>query len=290
MVLPIVGKLQQHVAMTGFRRAPAHRLLRAQTDHSRGRRLHRPRQPLVRAAGQQVAQPSASVEGDTRGARPEYCGLRGIALLARKGGTGKTTLAVHLAIIAAESGRRVLLVDTDPQRSAGDWWRARQSDAPQLVECASRRVPEILRVAEQDGVDLVVVDTRPSVEADTAEIARLADLVLLPVRPGILDLRAIGATVDVLQAVKARAAIVLNAVPASRGFGENGLTTEARRALQGYGLPMVSVAIGNRVALAHALIDGRAVTEFEPDGKAAGELRKLFNEMETTLWPELALL
>jgi chromosome partitioning protein len=52
---------------------------------------------------------------------------------------------------------------------------------------------------------------------------------------------------------------------------------------------MATIAIGNRVALAHALIDGRAVTEFEPDGKAAGELRKLFNEMETT-WPEPALL
>ena len=51
--------------------------------------------------------------------------MRTVALLARKGGTGKTTLAVHLAVLAAETGRRVLLVDTDPQRSAGDWWRVR---------------------------------------------------------------------------------------------------------------------------------------------------------------------
>lgn len=215
--------------------------------------------------------------------------MRTLALLARKGGTGKTTLAVHLAVIAVQAGQRVLLVDTDPQRSAGDWWRARQSDTPRLVECAARRVPEVLRVAKQDGIDLVVVDTRPSVEADTAEIARLADLVLVPVRPGILDLRAIGATVDVLRTVKAQAAIVLNAAPAPRGFGENGLTTEARRALAAYDIPTASVVIGNRVALAHALIDGRAVTEFEPDGKAASELRKLFHEMETKLWPEPAL-
>lgn len=214
--------------------------------------------------------------------------MRTLALLARKGGTGKTTLAVHLAVMAAEA-RRVLLLDTDPQRSAGDWWRVRKADVPQLVEADARRVPGVLQAAERDGVDLVVIDTRPSVEGDTAEIARLADLVLLPVRPGILDLRAIGATVDVIQAVKARATIVLNAVPPSPGFGENGLTTEARRALQAYGLPVSSVAIGNRVALAHALIDGRAVTEFEPAGKAAGELRKLFNEMEMRLWPEPAL-
>jgi len=91
--------------------------------------------------------------------------MQTVALLARKGGTGKTTLAVHLAVLAASTGRRVLLVDTDPQRSAGDWWRVRKTDDPQLVECAVKRVPAVLDAARADGIDLVVVDTRPSVEA-----------------------------------------------------------------------------------------------------------------------------
>ena len=216
--------------------------------------------------------------------------MRTIALLARKGGTGKTTLAVHLAVLAAESGRCVLLVDTDPQHSAGDWWRVRKTDVPRLVECAAKRVPAVLQAAEQDGIDLVVVDTRPSVEADTADIARLADLVLIPTRPGILDLRAIAPTTEVVRAARHAAIIVLNAVPAARGFGENALTAEARRALQSYRLPVAATAIGNRTAFAHALIDGRSVTEFEPHGKAAGELRKLFNHMETILWPAPAQL
>jgi chromosome partitioning protein len=214
--------------------------------------------------------------------------MRTVALLARKGGTGKTTLAVHLAVLAAESGRRVLLVDTDPQRSAGDWWRVRNADEPQLVECAASRVPVVLEAAERDGIDLAVVDTRPSVEADTAEIARLSDMVLIPTRPGILDLRAIAPTTEVVSTVRGpgRATmIVLNAVPAARGFGENGLTVEARRALEAYRLPVAEVAIGNRSAFAHALIDGRSVTEFEPNGKAAKELRKLFKDMEAVLWP-----
>ena len=216
--------------------------------------------------------------------------MRTIALLARKGGTGKTTLAVHLAVLAAESGRCVLLVDTDPQHSAGDWWRVRKTDVPRLVECAAKRVPAVLQAAEQDGIDLVVVDTRPSVEADTADIARLADLVLIPTRPGILDLRAIAPTTEVVRAARHAAIIVLNAVPAARGFGENALTAEARRALQSYRLPVAATAIGNRTAFAHALIDGCSVTEFEPHGKAAGELRKLFNHMETILWPAPAQL
>jgi chromosome partitioning protein len=214
--------------------------------------------------------------------------MRTVALLARKGGTGKTTLAVHLAVLASESGRRVLLVDTDPQRSAGDWWRVRKTDDPQLVECAAKRVPAVLEAAERDGIDLVVVDTRPSVEADTADIARLSDMVLIPTRPGILDLRAIAPTTEVVRSVNlpgCATMIVLNAVPAARGFGENGLTAEARHALEAYRLPVAEVAIGSRSAFAHALIDGRSVTELEPNGKAARELRKLFKHMETVLWP-----
>jgi chromosome partitioning protein len=216
--------------------------------------------------------------------------MRTLALLARKGGTGKTTLAVHLAVIAMQAGRRVLLVDTDPQRSAGDWWRARQSDTPELVECPARQVPAVLQAADADGVDLVVVDTRPSVEADTAEVARLADFVVIPTRPLILDLRAIAATADVIKALRlpqGRATIVLNQTRASPGFGENSLTIEARRELAVYEIPVAPVAIGYRAALADALIDGRAVTEFDPRSKAADELRKLFKMMEGHLWPEL---
>jgi chromosome partitioning protein len=80
---------------------------------------------------------------------------------------------LHRAVVAAASAWRVLLADTGPQRCAGDWWRARTTDDPRLVECAAKRALEVLRAAKKDGTELVVVDTRPSVEADTAEIARL---------------------------------------------------------------------------------------------------------------------
>ncbi len=215
--------------------------------------------------------------------------VRTVALLARKGGTGKTTLAVHLAVLAAESGRHVLIVDTDPQHSAGDWRRAREADTPRLVECDAKRVPEVLELARQEGIELVVVDTRPSVEAETVEIARLSDLVLIPTGTGILDLRAIAATADVVRSLRTgtrETLIVLNGVQPSPGFGENALTFEARRALAAYRVPVAEVAIGRRVAFAHALIDGRSVTEFEPNGKAARELVKLYQYLEAVLWPD----
>ena len=211
--------------------------------------------------------------------------MKTLAILARKGGAGKTTLAVHLAVIAAQAGKRVLLVDTDPQRSTAAWWRSRPATMPELVECDAEKLAPVLKAAKAAKVDLVVVDTRPSVEADTMAIARLADLVLIPTRPAILDLRAIGGTVLVVQAAKRPALIVLNAVPPARGAADAALTAEARRALQAYGLPLASVAVGNRAALGHALTGGLAVTEFEPIGKASAELTELYRQVEGDLWP-----
>ena len=202
--------------------------------------------------------------------------MKTLALLARKGGAGKTTLAVHLAVIAAQSGLRVLLVDTDPQRSTAAWWRSRQADTPELVECEANQLPDVLAAARADGVELAVIDTRPSLEADTATVARMADFVLIPTRPTILDLRAIAATVEVVRAVNRPGAIVLNAVLAGRGDEESPQAAEAREALAAYALEVAPVAVANRVALGHALVDGLAVTEFDPAGKASAELQALF--------------
>lgn len=212
---------------------------------------------------------------------------RTLALLAQKGGAGKTTLALHLAVIAQGAGLRTLLVDCDPQRSAAGWWRARAAETPALVECTPSNLSRVVEAAADDGVDLVVVDTRPSVERDTTTVAQLADLSLIPTRPSILDLRAIGATVDVVKALGRPAAIILNACPAPRGVGEASVTVEARRGLQVYDLALVPQAVTVRAVLAHALIDGRAVTEFEPDGKAAGELRRVWKWTERKLWPNV---
>lgn len=210
---------------------------------------------------------------------------RTLAILAQKGGAGKTTLALHLAVIAHQAGLRTLIVDCDPQRSAAAWWRARAGDTPELVETTPSKLRAVVAAAAADGVALVVVDTRPSVERDTAEVARVADFALIPTRPSILDLRAIGATVEVLKALGRPAAIILNACPAARGAGEASVTAEARRALQGYGLPIAPQAVTVRAALSHALIDGQSVTEFEPSGKAAGELRRIWKWTEANLWP-----
>jgi chromosome partitioning protein len=154
-----------------------------------------------------------------------------------------------------------------------------------MVETSPGELRAVLDAARADGVALCVIDTRPSAGADAAAAAGLADLVLIPTRPAIFDLKAIGATVDIVASAKIPAFIVLNGTPASRGFGEASTTADARRALADYGVPVAPVSIGLRAALAHALVDGRAVNEFDPAGKAAVEMTNLWQMTEKHLWP-----
>lgn len=207
-----------------------------------------------------------------------------LALLSQKGGSGKSTLAVHLAVIAQAAGRRTVIVDLDPQRSAAGWWETREAETPEMVETAPSELHTVLAAAREDGVALCVVDTRPSAGADAAAAAALASMVLIPTRPAIFDLKAIGATADIVVAAKVPAFIVLNGTPAGRGFGEASTTADARRALADYDVPVAPVSIGLRAALAHALVDGRAVNEFDPTGKAAVEMTKLWQLTEKHLW------
>jgi chromosome partitioning protein len=209
--------------------------------------------------------------------------MKVIGLLSRKGGVGKTTLAVHLAVLAQQAGQRTLLIDLDPQRSAAAWWRAREAETPALVETQPADLRGILDAARADGVDLVVVDTRPSVEADVAHVAALSDLVLIPTRPAIFDLRAILGTLDVVKGTARRSLLVLNACPPSRGAGEASIVTDARRALTAFGVPVAPVAITSRAAFVAAPVTGLTAGETEPQGKAAKEIRALWRIVEKEL-------
>lgn len=195
--------------------------------------------------------------------------MTSIGFLAQKGGAGKTTLCVHLGVLAGDA----LIVDLDPQRSAADWWESRSADLPEVAVGSARDLKKALGAARRSWV---LVDTAPHAAEDARVVAGNVDLVVIPSRPAILDLRAIRATVEIVRDADAKAVIVLNACGAGRGVAEAGVTTEARQALAAYGLPVAPIAITQRAALAHALNDGRAVTEYEPDGKAADELKTLW--------------
>ncbi len=202
--------------------------------------------------------------------------MKTLGVIAQKGGAGKTTLCIHLAVRAGSAGLRVLVVDTDPQASATAWWRRRHVETPALIQCRGEVLGQVLETARQQGYDLVVVDTAPHDSHDASICARMSDRVYIPSRPAILDLDAIGATTELVDRVGTAARIVLNSCPPPVFYGEPRIVSEAREALRGYGIPVSEVAISQRAAFSHALIDGRAVTEFEEKGKAAREIERLW--------------
>ena len=202
--------------------------------------------------------------------------MKTLSLIAQKGGTGKTTLGIHLAVQAVQEGLRVLLVDTDPQGSASTWWQRRAAAVPALVQASGEELSGILDEAGGRGFDVAVVDTAPHSSAQATACARASDWVYIPTRPAILDLDAIGASTQLTAAVQASARIVLNACPPPTRSGEPRIVAEARDALGRYSVPVCDIAISQRAAYSHALIDGRAVSEFEAHGKAAAEIAALW--------------
>lgn len=207
--------------------------------------------------------------------------MRTVCLLAQKGGTGKTTLCLHLAVLASELGHDVAIIDIDPQASASAWKRRRQSDTPEVLRQTAADLPGTLARLAQQNRHWVFLDTAPHSSHDAATAVELADLVLIVSRPAILDLEAIGESVRIVRQQGGRSAIVLNACPPPHRAVETAIVREAREALGVYGLPVAPVSISQRAAFSHALIDGHAVTEFETAGKAAGEIRRLYDWIDT---------
>ena len=198
-----------------------------------------------------------------------YGAMTAIALLSFKGGVGKTTLALHLATVAGDA----LIIDVDRQRSATGWWRSREAALPELVAGTAAEVGDAIAAPDRAWT---FVDTAPAIDADARAVVAAVDFCLIPTRPAILDLRAIADTVDIVRNARKPGAIVLNFCPPARGVAEAGLVAEARRALQVYSLPVAPVAVTQRVALSHALAGGQAITEFEPEGRAAEEIGRLW--------------
>jgi chromosome partitioning protein len=198
--------------------------------------------------------------------------LKTLAILSQKGGSGKTTLAVHLAVAAELRRRSAAVIDLDPQGSASVWKDLRGDAAPVVVAAQPVRLAVVLLAVAESGRTLAIIDTAPHADAPAVAAARTADLILIPCRPAPFDLRAIETTVDLAKRMDRPAVIVLNAVP-PRGRGGD----SAAEALSEYGLPIAPVRLSQRAAFQHALIDGRTAQEWEPDGAAAKEAIELYN-------------
>jgi len=208
--------------------------------------------------------------------------MKTLAIISQKGGSGKSTIAVHLAAYAHAKANRPALIDLDPQASAFKWNAKREEQSkksPKLeaAKATAAQLAGLLMLAEENELDLVIIDTAPHSDTAAALAAQLADVVLVPCRPASFDLEAIAATVAIVTAANKKPYVILNAAPRGK------LADEARAALEGQGIAVLPTVMHQRAAFAHAVIDGRAVHEYEPGGKAAEEITSLYCDITRLL-------
>jgi chromosome partitioning protein len=201
-----------------------------------------------------------------------------VTVAQQKGGAGKTTLVIQLATALAEAGRKVGVMDIDPQGSLTTWMRRREQLGPAVRELRFSMVGgwrlgvELDRL--KDGLDVVLVDSPPHAETEAKAAIRSADLVLIPCQPSLLDVWASAPTVELAAREGRRTALVLNRVP-PRGHAAD----EARAAIAELGAPLLGGQLGNRQAFAAGLARGLGAIESEPRSTAAAEARALAEEV-----------
>ena len=125
--------------------------------------------------------------------------MKTLAVLSRKGGTGKTTLAIHLAVAAERAGHTTILIDLDPQASAAKWNDEREGDTPFVVTAPPSRLKEVLAKAADGGATLAILDTAPHTETAALDAASVAQMALIPCKPALIDLHAITSTINVVR-------------------------------------------------------------------------------------------
>jgi chromosome partitioning protein len=163
------------------------------------------------------------------------------------------------------------LIDTDPQGSLAAWWNGRVAETPLFAQATIPDLPRQLKALRGHGIRLVIVDTPPAITENIAAVVRLADLVLIPTRPSPHDLRAVGATVDLVERCGCPMVFVVNgATPRAR------ITADAAVALSQHGT-VAPTTLHQRVDFATSMIDGRTAREVSASSNSAREVAQLWN-------------
>jgi chromosome partitioning protein len=209
--------------------------------------------------------------------------LKTLAVLSRKGGTGKTTVALHLAVAAHLAGRPAVLADLDRQHSLLEWRRRRAVNGPQAVDCKPGALFTLQQAASR-AADLLVVDTGPATDETTDHAVRCADLSLIVVRPCFFDIHAVAESAELVKRMGRPGLLVLNQAPSRRNGVEMRSVGEAVRALKPLGLPIAPIGLRSRAAYQHAEASGLAAQELDPESAASAEIGALWRHVESLLW------
>ena len=209
-------------------------------------------------------------------------GASAIVACVGKGGSGKSTVATNLAVMARLSGRRSAVIDADPQASSFAWKCVRSRGDIPVVRCGVDALADTVEAARRADIEILFVDMPPDWR-HVPKVARLADFVLITMRPTLFDLKVTKMLVPILNSAHASFAIIINGALPLREDGDPPMVRQARTALADIGPRLWRRQITNRASLVDAAVRGRGVLETEPSGLAAHEFRLLWNAVRNEL-------
>jgi chromosome partitioning protein len=203
-----------------------------------------------------------------------------IAIVNQKGGAGKTTTAINLSAVLAESRARVLLIDADPQHTASDWSAMREKAPPFVLIALPQPIlhRDIPKLAAD--YDFVVIDGPPRNYEVTRSAIAAADLVIIPVQPSGADFWASRETVKLVQEAHAFKDTQKSVFVVTRKKGQTALGRDIREALTTFDLPLLRTDIPDRIAYAEAITNGKTIIESQPRGPGAKDFRALLAEIQ----------
>ncbi len=198
--------------------------------------------------------------------------LKVLSIACQKGGSAKTTTGINLAVEAVARGLEVVYIDLDPQVSACDWKDIRGDKPPVVAATPVPHLDRALRAADEAGADLAIVDTAGRTNDAASAAARVADLILVPLQPSLIDLKTLSATLEIIRLAGNKPTRAL--LTRVRAAGSRHEDTTAW--LEQQGVEVCPFVLGERVIYQDAYAQGLGVTEVEADGKAADEIRQVY--------------
>lgn len=211
--------------------------------------------------------------------------LRTVAVVSLKGGSGKTTIATHLALAAHLRGIDTVVADTDPQRSTSEVLAARAGAGPEWVEATGAQLLSLKIAAVEARRELLIIDTAAGALEDASEAIVLADLAVMVVRPTLLDISALARTLTIVRRLGKLSTVVVNQAAASRGGVEAPVVQRALRALDYMRAPVAPVIVRSRSIYQIALETGRSAEEMT-DPAAAKEMAALWALVDAATGPD----